>query len=95
MDDPAASCTITPQQEDQVYGLLIAGQCYPIINAPKLPDTTGWLIKLAGILISGLAASPGSPPVVYRRIGNYSVFVFDAANQQAAVGFDGVQRVAE
>lgn len=33
-----------------------------------------------------LAATPGSPPVVYRRIGNYSVFVFDAADQQAAIG---------
>ena len=60
LEEPAASCTFRPQQTDQVYGVFIAGQCYPIINAPRLPDTTGWLIKLAGILISGLAASPGS-----------------------------------
>jgi len=60
LEEPAASCTLTPKQTDQVYGLFISGQCYPIINAPRLPDTTGWLIKLGGILISGLAASPGS-----------------------------------
>ena len=31
-----------------------------------------------------LAADPGNPPVVYRRIGNYSVFVFDASDQASA-----------
>ncbi len=54
------TCTLSPTEETQVYGVFISQQCYPIINAPRLPDTTGWLIKLAGILISGAAASPGS-----------------------------------
>jgi hypothetical protein len=58
--EPESICTLTPVDETKVYGVFISGQCYPIINAPRLPDTTGWLIKLAGILISGAAASPGS-----------------------------------
>jgi hypothetical protein len=31
-----------------------------------------------------LAQSPTDPPVVYRRIGNYNAFVFDAADESAA-----------
>lgn len=33
---------------------------------------------------SQLATDPGDPPVVYRRIGNYSAFVFDASDTTAA-----------
>ena len=53
-------CTLMPQQENQIFGLIITGQCYPLINSPQSSDLTGWLIKLAGILISGVAASPGA-----------------------------------
>jgi hypothetical protein len=53
-------CTLFPQQENEIYGILISGQCYPVINSPQLPDLTGWLIKLAGLLLSGVAASPGA-----------------------------------
>ncbi len=31
-----------------------------------------------------LAETPSTPPVVYRRIGNYNAFVFDAADEAAA-----------
>jgi len=31
-----------------------------------------------------LAESPPNPPVFYRRVGNYSVFVFDASDEAAA-----------
>lgn len=31
-----------------------------------------------------LAESPSTPPIVYRRIGNYNVFVFDAVDEPAA-----------
>jgi hypothetical protein len=31
-----------------------------------------------------LASLPQTPPVVYRRIGNYNAFVFDAANETSA-----------
>jgi len=54
------SCTIFPFQENEIYGILIYGECYPIVNSPQVTDLTGWLIKLFGILISGVAASPGA-----------------------------------
>jgi hypothetical protein len=53
-------CTLFPGQENEIYGILISGECYPIINTPLVSDPTGWLLKLAGILISGVAASPGA-----------------------------------
>jgi hypothetical protein len=53
-------CTLFPHHEDEIYGLFISSQCYPIINTPHVNDMTGWLIKLCGILISGVAASPGA-----------------------------------
>jgi hypothetical protein len=56
----AKECTLFAVQENQIYGILVSGQCYPIINSPQATNLTGWLIKLAGILISGIAASPGS-----------------------------------
>jgi hypothetical protein len=55
-----AVCTLFPQLENEIYGIAISGQCYPIINSPQVTDLTGWLIKLVGILISGVAASPGA-----------------------------------
>jgi hypothetical protein len=55
-----AVCTLFPQHENEIYGIAISGQCYPIINSPQVTDLTGWLIKLVGILISGVAASPGA-----------------------------------
>jgi hypothetical protein len=58
--DLAETCTLIPQQEYDIYGVLISGRCYPLINSPQATDLTGWLIKLAGILISGIAASPGA-----------------------------------
>lgn len=58
--DMTKACTPWPQQENQIYGFLVSKECYPIVNAPLLPDTTGWLIKLVGILMSGFAASPGA-----------------------------------
>jgi len=54
------TCKLFPLQENEIYGILISGECYPIINSPQVTDLTGWLIKLAGILISGVAASPGA-----------------------------------
>jgi hypothetical protein len=53
-------CTPFAQQENQIYGFMISSQCYPIINSPQLDDLTGWLIKFVGILLSGIAASPGA-----------------------------------
>lgn len=35
---------------------------------------------------SQLVEEPGNPPLVYRRIGNYSVFIFESSDQEAAQG---------
>lgn len=56
----AKQCTFFPSSDNVMYGILVSGQCYPIINSPQAKNLTGWLIKLAGILISGVAASPGA-----------------------------------
>jgi hypothetical protein len=56
----AKECTLFPSKENDIYGVVISGQCYPVINSPQASNLTGWLIKLAGIFISGVAASPGA-----------------------------------
>ncbi len=53
-------CTLFPSSNNDMYGILVSSQCYPIINSPQAKNLTGWLFKLAGILISGVAASPGA-----------------------------------
>lgn len=58
--DLRSVCTLFPRGEDQIYGVMISSQCYPVINTPSVFDPTGWLIKFAGILVSGIAASPGA-----------------------------------
>jgi len=58
---PARACSLRATNTDQIYGLEVAGQCYPIINAPYLNDLTGWLLKLFGLLVSGVAAAQGAP----------------------------------
>ncbi len=59
---PARTCTLfASSNDDEVYGFIVAKQCYPIINAPYLRDGTGWFLKLFGLIISGLAAAQGAP----------------------------------
>jgi hypothetical protein len=59
---PSRTCTISAtSNDDEVYGFVVAKQCYPIINAPYLRDGTGWLLKLFGLVVSGLAAAQGAP----------------------------------
>jgi hypothetical protein len=58
--DTMKQCTLFPGQENDIYGVVFSGQCYPIINSPVATNLVGWLIKIAGILISGVAASPGA-----------------------------------
>jgi hypothetical protein len=55
------TCTLFPTTADDVYGFAVAGQCYPISNAPHLNDLTGWILKLSGLVVSGLAAAQGAP----------------------------------
>ncbi len=60
-NDKTMACAIIPQKGDEIYGIPIAGQCYPITNAPYISDISGWLQKLLGLLITGLAAAQGAP----------------------------------
>ncbi len=44
-----------------MFGLRVGRECYPLINTPNFNDLTGWLLKLVGLLISGVAAAQGAP----------------------------------
>jgi hypothetical protein len=54
-------CTLTPHSNIELFGIHWGLQCYPIINTPQFNDLTGWLIKLFGLLVTGLAAAQGAP----------------------------------
>ena len=54
-------CTLNPQSGAEIFGAVFGEQCYPIINTPDLNDIPGWLLKLVGLLITGIAAAQGAP----------------------------------
>lgn len=54
-------CTLQPDSSLDLYGIHFGNQCYPIINTPHLDDLTGWLLKIFGLAISGIAAAQGAP----------------------------------
>ena len=54
-------CSLSPKSDTGVFGILIADQCLPIINTPKFDNIAGWLIKLFGLFITGVAAAQGAP----------------------------------
>jgi hypothetical protein len=60
-DGSQKRCTLTPQSSVDLFGLRVGSECYPIVNTPKFNDPTGWLLKLIGLLISGVAAAQGAP----------------------------------
>jgi hypothetical protein len=53
-------CTLFPNNGNAIFGMLISDRCYRLINVPQMTDMTGWLIKLLGFLITGVAGSQGS-----------------------------------
>ena len=58
---------------------------YPAGKLLILEYTTPQAAALAdGKFVEHLSQNPGTPPVVYRRIGNYGAFVFDANDPAAA-----------
>lgn len=57
----AHACTPFPTLSDDVFGFTVVGQCYPITNAPHFNDLTGWVLKLFGLIASGIAAAQGAP----------------------------------
>jgi hypothetical protein len=56
---PGEICQIIPFSKNAIWGVRSSNICKQIINAPM--DSTGWLAKIAGILITGLAAAQGAP----------------------------------
>ena len=54
-------CTLLPKSSVELFGLRVGRECYPLINTPNFNDLTGWLLKLVGLLISGVAAAQGAP----------------------------------
>ena len=58
---PAGTCSLLPVHENDLYGVMLSGKCYPLINAPRMEDMTGWLIKFLGFLVTALATSQGAP----------------------------------
>jgi hypothetical protein len=71
-------CTRTPRTVTDIYGLMLADICYPVINAPHPDNTTGWIFKGIGLLITALATSKGAP------------FWFDVLNKIINVRLAGV-----
>lgn len=61
MDGSQKKCTLLPKSPIDYYGLKAGSRCYPIINAPAINDPTGILLKLFGLLVSGIAAAQGAP----------------------------------
>lgn len=55
------ACSPNPASDSDVFGFVVAGECYPITNAPHFNDLTGWALKLVGLIVSGLAAAQGAP----------------------------------
>jgi len=53
-------CSLFPSNDNAVYGVLVSDRCYRFINVPQMTDLTGWLLKLLGFLITGVAGSQGS-----------------------------------
>jgi hypothetical protein len=56
--DPATQCA--PGQNVHPY-VWAQNQCNIIVNLPAVNDLGGWIAKVFGIIISGLAAAQGSP----------------------------------
>jgi hypothetical protein len=60
-DNKTSVCAMVPLKGDDLYGIPLAGQCFPITNAPIIYDLSGWFQKILGLLITGLAAAQGAP----------------------------------
>lgn len=61
LDSSKMRCTLRPESSKDYYGLKIGRLCYPIINAPAPNQPAGILLKLFGLIVSGIAAAQGAP----------------------------------
>lgn len=72
IESPPDICRLLPRNTQDVYGLAVAGRCYPLVNTPLPGDMAGWVLKLGGLLLTALAAAQGAPFWfdVLKRIAN-------------------------
>jgi hypothetical protein len=61
LDNLSHACRTFQLGEGDVFGLAVAGQCYPIINVPQPNDLPGWILKFLGLALTGLAVAQGAP----------------------------------
>jgi hypothetical protein len=81
-------CKMVPSDSNEFWGLPFAGQCYPIINLPGLRDFQGWILKIIGLVITGLAAAQGAPFWfdVLKKFINVRTSGINPSEAQSAVG---------
>jgi hypothetical protein len=53
------TCQVIPVSKNAVWGVWSGNSCKKVTNAPI--DSTGWMGKIAGIIITALAAAQGAP----------------------------------
>lgn len=58
-DGTEKRCTLQPRSTIDLFGFVAGKKCYPIINTPS--DITGWMIKLVGLTVTGMATAQGAP----------------------------------
>ncbi len=87
-DGSVMKCVLSPQGANDIYGLPIAGQCYPLANTPRLSDSSGWILKILGLLVTALATAQGAPFWfdILKKIINIRSSGLNPAEIQNAVG---------
>ena len=55
------SCTMFPKGALDLYGIRVGNLCYPFANTPLPSDVMGWVLKLTGLAVTGLALAQGAP----------------------------------
>ena len=81
LDEKPHACGLLWLANEDIMGIPIAGQCYPIVNAPRTGDFPGWIMKLLGLAVTGLAVAQGAP------------FWFDILKKVINVRFSGANPV--
>jgi hypothetical protein len=61
LDERPHACGVLWLTSEDIMGVPIAGQCFPIVNAPRTSDILGWIMKLLGLAVTGLAVAQGAP----------------------------------
>jgi len=59
--DLSSMCNVRPAPGTGILGLPVVNKCYPIVNIPASQDISGWVLKILGLFITGVAAAQGAP----------------------------------